>query len=641
MNLWPHNLQGKTRLYTKYAIDLVLWGIAAPLAFWLRLDNRWLFDVEMVVEYSLVGLAIKAGLIYVLRLYRQSWRRVAVSDLYFLLQGSGFATLIMLALGFVVYHYEFLPRSIPLLEGLLALVLLGGGRLVARLWYEGHVRLRSTGRMLKVLVVGAGDAGAMIAREMLSRPESARKPIGFLDDDPSKQGTTFMGVDVWGKIDDLPDVVRRFGVDEILIAMPSAPGSVIRRVVSLARECEVRHRIIPGVHDIINGNVSISQIRDVRLEDLLRREPVKLNLGEIASYLDNRTILITGAGGSIGSELVRQIARFHPARVILLGHGEHSLYKLERELDRSWPELNYCTVVANLQSKKKVAHVVEHYRPDVIFHAAAHKHVPLMEMNPDEAILNNVGGTKNLVDAALQYGVTRFINISTDKAVNPTSIMGASKRIAEYLVQWASCQVPERYVFSSVRFGNVLGSRGSVVPLFQEQIRRGGPVTVTDPDMTRYFMTIPEASQLVLEAGGLGENGVVYVLDMGEPVKIVTLAHDLIELSGLAPDEDIEVKYGRIRPGEKLYEELFDPHEGMVRSSQPKILVARQNGLPEGDVLGVVEELLAAAADVDVERVRVILKMIVPGYRKHQDSSSSPSRLPSELEEGVFEQQLD
>ncbi|MBN1313422.1 MAG: polysaccharide biosynthesis protein [Anaerolineae bacterium] len=636
MNLLPHRLPGKTRLYIKYVIDLILWGTAAPLAFWLRLDNRWLYDVGMVVEYSLVGLAIKAALVYLLRLYRQSWRRVAVSDLYFLLQGAGFSTLIMLALGFVVYHYEFLPRSIPLLEGLLALVLLGGVRLAARLWYEGQMRLSMTGKTLKVLVVGAGDAGAMIVREMLAHPESARKPIGILDDEPSKQGTTLMGVEVWGKIDDLPEVVRRFGVNEVLIAMPSAPGSVIRRVVDLARECEVKYRIIPGVHDIIDGRVSISQIREVRLEDLLRREPVSLNLEEIAGYLDDRVILITGAGGSIGSELVRQIARFHPTRVVLLGHGEHSLYKLERELDRSWPELSYSTVIANLQSRRKIAHVVEHYRPGVIFHAAAHKHVPLMEMNPDEAILNNVGGTKNLVDAALDYGVTRFINISTDKAVNPTSVMGASKRIAEYLVQWASQQVPEGHIFASVRFGNVLGSRGSVVPLFQEQIRCGGPVTVTDPDMTRYFMTIPEASQLVLEAGGLGENGVVYVLDMGEPVKIITLARDLIELSGLVPDEDIEVKFAQIRPGEKLYEELFDPREGMVRSSQPKIFVARQNGLPEGDVVAVVEQLLSAAAEVDVKRVRDMLKKVVPGYHVRQDMSPSPSILRNELEKGIF-----
>lgn len=625
MTLWPNKLPTNLHLYAKYGIDLMLWGLAAPLAFWLRLDYRWLSNVSIVVEYCLIGLAIKAALIYLLRFHRQVWRRAGVPDLYLLLQGAFFSTLIMLALGFVIYHYENLPRSIPLLEGLLALVMLGGVRLASRLWYEGQVKLKPSEQAVRVLVIGAGDAGTMIAREMLQHPEGIRKPVGFLDDDPTKQGATFMGIEVRGKIADLPEVVGRIRVDEVLIALSSAPGRVVREVVDLARHCGVSYRIIPAVQDIIDGTVSISQIREVRLEDLLRREPVKLNLEEITGYLENRTILVTGAGGSIGSELVRQIARFRPAMVVLLGHGEHTLYKLERELDQTWPALRYTTVIANLQSEKKVARVIERYRPGVIFHAAAHKHVPLMELNPDEAILNNVGGTKNLVEAALTYGITRFINISTDKAVNPTSVMGASKRIAEYLVQWASCQVPEGYVFASVRFGNVLGSRGSVVPLFQEQIRRGGPVTVTNPDITRYFMTIPEAAQLVLEAGGLGENGVVYVLDMGDPVRIVTLARDLIELSGLVPDEDIEVRYTDLRPGEKMYEELFNAQEGMVRSSQPKIFVARQNGLPEGDFMAMIGQLLGAANDADGERVRELLRKTVPGYHVRPPSPAIPS----------------
>lgn len=630
MTPWLTRLPNSLYLYAKYGVDFVLWSMAAPLAFWLRLDYRWLNNASIVVEYCLIGLSIKAALIYLLRLHRQSWRRVGVPDLYLLLQGAFFSTLIMLALGFVIYHYENLPRSIPLLEGILALVLLGGVRLAIRLWFEGQVKLRPTGQALRVLVVGAGDAGTMIVREMLQNPEGTRKPVGFLDDDPNKQRATFMGIEVRGKIADLPGVVGHGRVDEVLIALPSAPGHVVRGVVDLARRCGVSYRIIPAVQDIIDGRVSISQIREVRLEDLLRREPVKLNLEEIAGYLENRTILVTGAGGSIGSELVRQIARFRPATVVLLGHGEHRLYELERELDQNWPTLSYNTVVANLQSAKKVARIIERYRPGVIFHAAAHKHVPLMELNPDEAILNNVGGTKNVIEAALAYGVTRFINISTDKAVNPTSVMGASKRIAEFLVQWASRRVPEGYVFASVRFGNVLGSRGSVVPLFQEQIRRGGPVTVTNPYMTRYFMTIPEAAQLVLEAGGLGENGVVYVLDMGEPVMIVTLAHDLIELSGLTPHEDIEIRYTDIRPGEKLYEELFNPQEGMVRSSQPKIFVARHNGLPEGDFTAMIGQLLAAASDADAERVRELLRKVVPGYHV-RPASPTVAAAPAEI----------
>jgi len=286
---------------------------------------------------------------------------------------------------------------------------------------------------------------------------------------------------------------------------------VVRRVVELAREGGVRHRIIPGIYEILSGKVSISQIREVDVEDLLRREPARLNLEEIAGYLEGRVVLVTGAGGSIGSEIVRQVARFRPERVILLGRGENSLYQLERELERTWPELNWSTVVADVRDCRKMEYVFALYRPKVVFHAAAHKHVPMMELNPDEAVFNNVGGTKNLVELALQYGVERFVNISTDKAVNPTSVMGASKRVAEYLVEWAARRAKPGQVFVSVRFGNVLGSRGSVVPLFKEQIRSGGPVTVTHPEMTRYFMTIPEAAQLVLQAGGLGQNGAIYV----------------------------------------------------------------------------------------------------------------------------------
>jgi FlaA1/EpsC-like NDP-sugar epimerase len=617
MSVWPGKLPDSIRPYLKFGIDLALWSISAPLAFWLRLDTRWLYDASLIAEYTLIGLVIKAALIYLLHLHRQSWHRVTVSDLYSLLQGAGFSTLTLLALGFIVYHYEILPRSIPLLEGLLALILLGGVRLACRLWYEGQAAQVANRKALRVLVVGAGDAGTMLVREMLSHPEAARRPVGFLDDDSSKRSTTFRGVEVCGKIDDLPEAARRLRVNEVLIAMPSAPGHVIRHVVELARGCGVSHRIIPAVHDIIDGRVSISQIREVRLEDLLRREPVRLDLEEIAGYLEDRVILVTGAGGSIGSELVRQIARFHPATVILLGHGEYSLYQLERELDRVWPKLGYRTVVADLQARKKVANIIAQLCPDVVFHAAAHKHVPLMEQNPDEAVLNNVGGTRNIVEAALEHGVTHFINISTDKAVNPSSVMGATKWIAEGLVQRASHRAMEGAVFASVRFGNVLGSRGSVIPLFQEQIRRGGPVTITNPHMTRYFMTIPEAVQLVLEAGGLGENGVVYVLDMGEPVKIVALANDLIELCGLVPGEDIELQFAQARPGEKLAEELFAPHEGMVRSNQHKIFMARQNGVPGDDFVEKIDRLLSVANEADVAQVRNMLAEIVPGYQTH------------------------
>lgn len=614
----------RIRLAGKYLLDLGLWALAAPLAFVLRLDGIPPILLQSAIQYTLISLPVKAIIIFALSLYRQSWRRLSIRDLYHILQGAALAGLVDMALGFLVFTDIVLPRSIPLLDALLAVILLGGVRLLARLGLEAPLAWNLNRSARRVLVVGAGDAGVMIARELLQNPTSERAPIGFLDDDPEKQYQQHMGLEVLGGILKLPQVVRDERVEEVLIAMPSAPGKVIRHVVELARSSNVEYRIIPSVYDIISGRVPISQIREVDLEDLLRREPVQLQLTEIEHYLQGKTVLVTGAGGSIGSELVRQIARFKPVKVVMLGHGEYSLYQFERELDRLTPPIVYQTVVASLQRKEKLVRVIETTRPDVIFHAAAHKHVPLMELNADEAIINNVGGTRNLLLAAVECGVSRFINISSDKAVNPTSIMGASKRVAEYLVEAASRRVPEGHVYASVRFGNVLGSRGSVVPLFKEQIRNGGPVTITDPEMTRYFMTIPEATQLVLQAGSLGHNGAVYVLDMGDPVKIMALARDLIELSGFVPDDDIEIVYTGIRPGEKLYEEPLPFNEGMVHSQYDKIYVAHRSGVPT-NLDELVARLLQAAEDQDQARIRQILKDVVPSYHPGE-YQSAPTR---------------
>jgi len=611
------------RRLVKYALDLFLWTLAAPIAFWLRVENPWSQYRDALIAYTFLGLPVKALLIFAFGLYRQSWRKIGIRDLYTLVQVVGLGLIILSAVSFFIYPHRPLPRSVPLIESGLALLLLGGVRLLSRLLYEqkkvaGAQKNQQTKR---VLIVGAGEAGTMIAREMLRHPEAGLVPVGFLDDDPSKKRQRFMGLPVLGGIDDLPSAVRKTQASEVLIAIPSAPGRVVRRVVELARKESVNHRIIPGIYEILSGKVSISQIREVDVEDLLRREPVRLNLDEIAGYLEGRVVLITGAGGSIGSEIVRQVARFRPRRVILLGRGENSLYRIEREIERNWPELDWRTVVADVRDRAKMEYVFSVYRPQVVFHAAAHKHVPMMELNPDEAIFNNVGGTKNLVELALKHGVERFVNISTDKAVNPTSVMGASKRVAEYLVQWAAHRANEGQVFVSVRFGNVLGSRGSVIPLFKEQIRAGGPVTVTHPDMTRYFMTIPEAAQLVLQAGGLGQNGAVYVLDMGEPVKILDLARDLIRLSGLEPEVDIEIVFTGIRPGEKLFEELLTAEEGTVASRHEKIFVARNSGVPDGLLQDLLGKLFEAAAARDPEKIRAVLRELIPTYRPRASSA--------------------
>lgn len=606
--------------YIKFGVDVALWGLAAPLAFWLRLENPWARYQDALAAYTILGIPLKALMIWAFGFHRQSWHRVGVRDLNVLVRGVGLGVVYLTMMVFFIHLFVPIPRSAALIDGLVALLLMGGARLTVRLLHEREGERAVDGKAIRVLVVGAGEAGTMVAREMLRHPGAGLVPVGFLDDEPSKQHQRFLGLPVLGGLEALPKAVPKAAVDEVLVAIPSAPGWVVRKVVELSRKAGVRYRIIPGVYEILTGKVSISQIREVDLEDLLRREPVRLNVEEIAGYIENRVVLVTGAGGSIGSEIVRQLARFRPRRVILLGRGEYSLYQIERELERKWPELEYCSVVADVRQHDKLAHVFESHRPQVVFHAAAHKHVPLMENNPDEAIFNNVGGTRNLVELSLDAEVERLVNISTDKAVNPTSVMGASKRAAEYLVEWGGRRARPGQVFTSVRFGNVLGSRGSVVPLFREQINHGGPVTVTHPEMTRYFMTISEAGQLVLQAGGLGRNGAVYLLNMGEPVRILDLAHDLIRLSGLEPGVDIEIAFTGVRPGEKLFEELLTAEEGAEATKYQKIFVARNSGLPDAELTQLLERLFDAARKRDSAEIHLALKSLIPTYSSSLDA---------------------
>ena len=432
-----------------------------------------------------------------------------------------------------------------------------------------------------------------------------------------------MGLRVLGKLQELETLIPKHQVDEVLIAMPSASGDVIRSVVMAADDAKVKHRILPALYTLLNGEVSINRLRKVDVEDLLRRDPIRLDLDPISGYLANQVVLVTGAGGSIGSEIVRQIAAFHPKEVVLLGRGENSIFETVNGLESRYPHLKLVTCISDVRDWDSLEHLFETHRPSVVFHAAAHKHVHLMERNPAQAILNNVVGTRNLVELALKYDVHRFVNVSTDKAVNPTSVMGASKRVAEYLVEHAASQAKMGQSFVSVRFGNVLGSRGSVVPIFKRQIAEGLPITVTHPDMTRYFMTIPEASQLVLQAGGLAENGAVYVLDMGKPVKIVDLAKDLIRLSGLEVGKDIDIVYKGIQPGEKLFEELLTAEEGTTATRHSKIYMARKQGLPDEAFERSIEELVDAARSMDGARIRQALKRLIPTYRLEE---SAPER---------------
>jgi FlaA1/EpsC-like NDP-sugar epimerase len=444
-----------------------------------------------------------------------------------------------------------------------------------------------------------------------------------VDDDPSKAHLTIAGVRVLGRVEDLPRLVRENRIDEILITMPSAGGKVTSRVLGLARDAGVGCRILPGVTQVLSGDVSLGGVRAVQVEDLLRRPPVGLD--EPVSYIEGRVVLATGAGGSIGSELVRQVARLGPRKIVLFGHGENSLHAIQRELLATVPTLDFAVVLGDIRDRVKIRDTMETFSPEVVFHAAAHKHVPLMESDPDEAVLNNVAGTRNLAEEARFAGVRQFVNISTDKAVNPASMLGITKSLAERAVRMIGAEAGPDQVFVSVRFGNVLGSRGSVVPVFQEQINNGGPLTLTHPEMTRYFMTIPEASRLVIQAGALGVKGAVYILDMGTPVRILDLARDMIHLAG-ADEEDIEIVFTGTRPGEKLHEELFTDQEKLGTTTYDHIMVAHHETADDEVTRTYLERLIEAAERRDWEEMSSCLSIVAAAY---QPSGSKRFRLPA------------
>ncbi len=601
------------RASIKYAIDLAFWTLATPVAFALRVDNAFLPGyLAGLLWLALLLVPVKAGLIFASSLHRRVWRKSSTDDLVALIFVIAAVFVLSWVILFFAPPWAVIPRSVPLIEGIAALVMLGGGRMLLRLASERRRHRRSSKATRRVLIVGAGEAGTMVAREMQRHPEAGLRAIGFLDDDPVKRRKILAGVRVFGALRTMEEVVAEHRIDEVVIALPSASGEAVRRIVVAAQQADVAHRIVPGIYELLSGDVSISQIREVNLEDLLRRDPVRLETDRILGYLEDRCVLVTGAGGSIGSEIVRQVARFRASKIVLLGRGENSVFLIEQEMRRTHPGLDIAAVICDVRDEPTLRQVFEAHRPQIVFHAAAHKHVPLMEANPDQAVINNVGGTQNVAALCRAFGVERMVNVSTDKAVNPTSVMGASKRVAEQVVQAAAQAAGEAQSFVSVRFGNVLGSRGSVVPIFKEQIARGGPVTVTHPDMVRYFMTIPEASQLVLQAGAMNANGAVFVLDMGEPVRIVDLARDLIRLSGFEPERDIQIVSTGMRPGEKLFEELLTAEEGTEASIHEKIFVARTAPVDPA-ALGVrLDRLFDAARTRDGEAIRRVFGDLIP-----------------------------
>ncbi|HWR09191.1 nucleoside-diphosphate sugar epimerase/dehydratase [Sporomusa sp.] len=575
--------------------------IALYIRFEGAVNNRY---IDLFLNYLPEIVLIRLATFYLFGLYQRLWRYASIHELLGIVLAVSISSCII-----SVYMYATganIPRSIPIISWLLVIVLIGTSRLFIRIVHltRQMQRVQTT----HTVIVGAGDAGAMIAREIGQRYCETKKLIGFIDDDTYKQNQMLFGAKVLGGCRDIKRITAEYKVNEIIIAIPSLGGAQLREIVQGCKQTGCAVKIVPGIYELIDGKVTVQQLRDVDLEDLLRREPVKLDLEQIAGYLTGKRVLVTGAGGSIGSELCRQIAKLSPGELILLGKGENSIYEIDRELREKYSEFNIEAVIADVRDEYRINELFARLKPEVVFHAAAHKHVPLMEAQPVEAVRNNIFGTKTVAEAADKAGTGIFIMISTDKAVNPTSVMGATKRVAELVIQNMNRVSNTR--FAAVRFGNVLGSRGSVVPLFKKQIAKGGPITITHPDMKRYFMTIPEATQLVLQAGALANGGEVFVLDMGEPVKIVDMASDLIELSGLEPGIDIEIKFTGLRPGEKLFEELLTAEEGTTSTKHEKIYVANLKSVEMQQF----QMGLGYLSTAHSEEIISILGKIVPTY---------------------------
>jgi FlaA1/EpsC-like NDP-sugar epimerase len=581
--------------------DAILIVAAWRLTFYLRFDQTIPVFYRHLLDWQVVTLVVAINLttFVLFGFYNRWWRYVSTRDMWGAIRGvtvgSGITYLVLYA--FPPEHTSRLPRSIAALDYLLLLAFVAGSRLLARTLIERPPSgLVATGK--EVLIVGAGDAGQLMVREMQRNRQLHYTPIGFVDDDPRKRGARFNGVRVLGTVDDLPHLLRDNRPDEVLIAIPSARGSVRRTIVETCRAETVPVKTLPGLHELIAGDVNLgAQIRPVQVEDVLGREPVDVDLGRIATYVKGETVLVTGAGGSIGSELCRQLARLGVARLVLVDKTESSLFDIERELldEREFDAAE--TVLANCGDQVKMQQVFERYEPTVLFHAAAYKHVGMLETNPLQAVANNILGTRALVDAAINAGVRRFVLISTDKAADPKNVMGRSKAVCEWIVESCALREDVGTRFVAVRFGNVLGSSGSVIPIFRRQIERGGPVTVTHPEMTRFFMTIPEAASLVVQAGAMGGRGQVYVLDMGEPVRILDLAKQMIRLSG-RDEAEMPIVFTGVRPGEKMHEVLWNAGEMVGPTSHPKIMRAARAAIdPEwlDDSLAELERLVALA----------------------------------------------
>ncbi|WP_183354171.1 polysaccharide biosynthesis protein [Geomonas silvestris] len=605
-----------------FVLDVALIALALVGAFLLRFDFVIPPDqLRNLAQGFAVVLLVKPALFAASGMYRSIWRYASLQDGY---QIFKVVTVSSLAASFllVLLRGPFaLPRSIYFLDWFLLFAVVAGSRLVWRIYRETRV-IPSLRKGKRTLIIGAGDAGNLLLREIRKQTSSPYNVVGFVDDDPGKRGLRLSGVRVLGGTNRLRALVRIHRIEEVIFAIPSGDGALMRRVIASCQRARARFKTLPAITAIIDGKVSVSQIKDVEIEDLLGRDPVVLDQSAIRNYLTDKKVLVTGAAGSIGSEICRQVALFKPAKLILFDHAETPLFYIEKELAAANPDLRIIPVVGDVKNQDKVATLFDDFYPEVVFHAAAYKHVAMMEYNPAEAVLNNVLGSKVVADAAHKYKVRNFVMVSTDKAVNPTNIMGATKRSAEIYVQGLAALSKTK--FTTVRFGNVLGSNGSVIPLFKEQIRSGGPVTVTDRHVVRYFMTIPEASQLVLQAGCIGKGGEIFVLDMGEPVRILALAEELIRLSGLVPYKDIDITFTGLKPGEKLFEELLIDGEGMRPTTHRKIRVMASVESELKQVSQRLEELFSVARGANIAALVEALKAIVPEFVPRYEFEVAP-----------------
>ncbi|WP_084191043.1 polysaccharide biosynthesis protein [Methylomarinum vadi] len=582
-------------------------------AYWLR------FNLESIPDeywyHALLFLPLIIGIqtctFWLFGLYRGMWRFSSMPDLIRIAKAVCFGAVLIAPTLFLCNRLEGVPRSVIPLFVFLLLLFLCIPRFIYRYWKE-RALVGRTGK--RALIVGAGAAGEMLVRDLLSNRHADYVPVVFADDAKDKFRREIRGIRVAGRVEQIPELVKQWDIEAILIAIPSANDTQMRTIVEICERCSVPFQTLPSVRELLSGRVTIESLRNVSIEDILGRDPVKLDWQPIRQNLQGKVIMVTGGGGSIGSELCKQLARIRPAKLVIFDHCEFKLYKIDAVLNRMFPELDFEPVLGNVSIQPLVQNVIEKHRPDVIFHAAAYKHVPLLENQAREAVYNNLLGTKVVAETAIKAGVQRFVLISTDKAVNPTNVMGTTKRAAEILCQNLDQENSTR--FTTVRFGNVLDSAGSVVPLFREQIKAGGPITVTHPDITRYFMTIPEACQLIMQAESVGQGGEIFVLDMGKPIKIAYLAEQMIRLSGKRPGVDIEIKYVGLRPGEKLYEELFHDQEQLLDTAFEKIHLAKARRYDKTLWCSQIEKLSEACMQNDNQQVLAILKKLVPEFQQ-------------------------